>query len=253
MIVTPIKTHILTEKDNSLIAVIDKYITSLPDRSVVAISSNIVSICEGRIVEGDKETRDALIPEEAQWYIPRELNKYSFCYTITRNTLIASAGIDQSNADNKLTLWPNDPQKTVNKVREFLCKKFKLKYVGVIITDSRLQPFRWGVTGICLAHSGFRALNDYRGKLDLFGRPFIMEQASVVECLATTTVLVMGEGAEQTPLATATDLPFVQFQDRNPTQEELDALLISPEEDVFWPLLKNGPWKKGKKVNPKNK
>lgn len=247
MIVTPIKTHVITEKDNSLIAIIDQYITDLKEGSVVAITSNIVSICEGRIVEGDKETRDALIPEEAQWYIPRELNKYSFCFTITHNTLMASAGIDQSNANNKLTLWPSDPQKTVNEVREFLCKKFRLKHVGVIITDSRLQPFRWGVVGISLAHSGFKALKDYRGTEDLFGRPFLMEQASIAECLATTTVLVMGEGAEQTPLATVSDLPFVEFQERNPTQQELAALLISPEEDVYWPLIKDAPWKKGKK------
>src|SRR3989344_1104726 len=191
MQVTPIKTHVITEKDANLLKIIDQYIPDLKEKSVVAITSNIVSICEGRIVEGDKEKRDELVPEESQWYIPRELNAYGFCYTITRNTLMASAGIDQSNADNKLTLWPEDPQKTVNVVREFLCKKFNLKYIGVIITDSRLLPFRWGVVGICIAHSGFKALKDYRGTPDLFGRPFNMEQASMSECLATATVLVM--------------------------------------------------------------
>ena len=66
-----------------------------------------------------------------------------------------------------------------------------------------------------LAYSGFRALNDYVGRPDLFGRPFTVSQADVAGGLAAATVLQMGEGAEQTPIAVLTELPFVQFQDRD--------------------------------------
>jgi len=56
----------------------------------------------------------------------------------------------------------------------------------------------------------------------------------------------MGEGSERTPLALISDLPFVQFQKRNPTPAELRGLKISMKKDLYAPLLKSAPWKKGK-------
>ena len=48
-----------------------------------------------------------------------------------------------------------------------------------------------------------------------------MTKSNVVDALAESAVAVMGEGSEQTPLAIIRDVPFVQFQDRNPTNKEL--------------------------------
>jgi F420-0:gamma-glutamyl ligase len=56
---------------------------------------------------------------------------------------------------------------------------------------------------------------------------------------------MMGEGDEQTPLALLEDLPFVKFQQRNPTDEEIASLRIAREDDIFWPFLRNGSWHKG--------
>jgi len=47
---------------------------------------------------------------------------------------------------------------------------------------------------------------------------------NVADALAAAAVLLMGEGKEQTPLAVLTDLPFVTFQDHNPSPAELAAL-----------------------------
>ena len=55
----------------------------------------------------------------------------------------------------------------------------------------------------------------------------------------------MGEGNEQTPLATIEDVPFVKFQSRNPTKNELNELNILFEDDLYAPLLKSINWKKG--------
>lgn len=104
---------------------------------------------------------------------------------------------------------------------------------------------RWGVTAIALAHSGFNPLKNYIGKPDLFGRNFQFEQINIIDSLASAAALVMGEGAEQTPMSLIYDLPFVEFQDRAPTKEELDKLKISLEEDIYSPILKSAPWKKG--------
>lgn len=57
----------------------------------------------------------------------------------------------------------------------------------------------------------------------------------------------MGEGANQTPLAIVTDIPFVKFQDRNPSREELELLDIDPETDVYGVVLQSAPWLPGGK------
>lgn len=72
-----------------------------------------------------------------------------------------------------------------------------------------------------------------------------MTQANVRDALGAAAVLVMGEGNEQTPLAIIEDLPFVTFQDRDPTEEELVALWISIADDLYAPLLMRAPWQAG--------
>jgi F420-0:gamma-glutamyl ligase len=55
----------------------------------------------------------------------------------------------------------------------------------------------------------------------------------------------MGEADEQTPMAVIEDVPFVTFQERDPTGEELAALRISLEDDLYAPLLTRAPWRQG--------
>ena len=248
MIVTPIKTHKITDQDTSVTDIIDKYITDFPDKSVLGIVAKIVSICEGRIIPVDKANKDKLIEQESQLFTPRDANPWQVSMAIANNSLSASAGIDESNAFGHYVLWPEDPQKSANLIREYLVKKFNIKYAGVVIVDGHTQPFRWGVMGISIAHSGFEAIKWNKGKLDLFGREIKISNQNVCEGLAATASVVMGEAGEQTPLSIITDVPFVDFQDRNPTDEEIKSIKISPEEDLYWPLLKNAPWKKGKKT-----
>ena len=55
----------------------------------------------------------------------------------------------------------------------------------------------------------------------------------------------MGEGSEQTPLAVICDLPFVTFQERDPSPEELRRRWIDVEDDLYAPLLQGVKWHKG--------
>ena len=55
----------------------------------------------------------------------------------------------------------------------------------------------------------------------------------------------MGEAAEQTPIAVVTNVPFVQFQDRVPTAEELHSLNMPIEDDLYAPILACAPWQRG--------
>lgn len=227
--------------------ILEKYVKKLREKSVVAVTSKIVAICEGRFADPKKANRDELIKKEAEPYLPRQTNKYGFTLAVKNNTLIASAGIDESNAAGHFILWPKNAQESANKIRAFLKKKFNLKRLGVIITDSKLSPLRRGLTGLCLAHSGFLALCDYRGKPDIFGRTLKVTLANVAEGLAASAVMIMGEGREQTPLAVIEDIAFVKFQKRNSSKKELKALKISLKEDVFGKILTSVKWHRGKK------
>jgi F420-0:gamma-glutamyl ligase len=71
----------------------------------------------------------------------------------------------------------------------------------------------------------------------------------VRDALAAAAVLVMGEGSEQTPLALIKDLPFIAFQDRDPSPEELAAAAIALEDDLYAPLLTRAPWQRGGKAS----
>lgn len=243
MQVTTIKTKKVSAHDD-LHQILDEGILDLKEKSVVVVTSKIVALCEGRVADPGKISRDELVEFEADYYLPREYNKYGFCLSIKDNTLIASAGIDQSNADGMFVLWPSDSQKVANEIREYLINKFNLKNIGVIITDSHVLPLRWGTHGTALAHSGFLALNNYVGKPDIYGRPLKVSRANVAEGLASAAVVVMGEGSEQTPIAVIDEVDFVQFQDRNPSKEELDFLKINIEDDIYAPLLTAVEWKK---------
>lgn len=246
MKITVIKTHKITPNDCDLTKILDKYLLSFPENSVLAVTSKIVSITEGRFVSMCGASKDELIKQESQFYLPREQSKYNISFAITHNMLAAAAGIDESNGNCHYILWPKDPQRSANDIRGYLKRRFLLKNVGVIITDSKTSPMRWGVTSIALAYSGFAPLKDYIGKKDLFGRKFQFEKLSIIDSLAGAASVVMGEGAEQTPLAVIDDLPFVEFQDRNPSKKELDSLKISIDEDLYGLFLKNVQWKKGK-------
>jgi putative folate metabolism gamma-glutamate ligase len=247
MNVRSIKTRKITAQDRDLYAILDSYLTSLQERSILVITSKIVAICEGRMVRLEEADKETLIAQEADCYLPASASKYRVNLTIKGHLLTPMAGIDESNGNGYYILWPSSPQETANHVRAYLRKRFSLHQVGVLITDSKTTPLRWGVTGIAMAHSGFLALKNYIGEPDIFGRPLHMTKANVADALAAAAVVVMGEGHEQTPLAVIDQVPFVTFQEHDPTPEELEQLHIDIEDDLYAPLLQSVEWIPGSK------
>jgi len=246
MKVTPIKTRLVHANECTTEALIAESIPTLEENTVVVISSKVVALCENRVVDIDGTDKNTLIRQEASLYTPDGFSSYGSSFTITRKTLIRAAGIDESNADNHYVLWPKDPQRSANALRAFLCEQFRVTNVGVIISDSlSVPPMRAGSIGIMLAHSGFTSLQRLAGTKDLFGREFKVAHPAIGSGLAAAANLVMGEGTEQTPIALVSDLPFVTFQPRDPSQEELDETYLSLEEDMYSPFFKLAPWQKG--------
>lgn len=247
MNVKPIKTPKITAKTGSIYDVLDAALPAIEEGSVIAVTSKIVSICEGNVTPRSDIDKEELVVKESNLFLPAALSKYGHHFTITENTLIPMAGVDESNGEGYYILWPKNSQKTANDIRKYLAKKHCLKEIGVIITDSTCQPLRRGSTGIALAHSGFSALNDYIGKPDLFGRPFGVTQSNISGGLAAAAVLAMGEGAEQTPICVLTNLPNVNFLQHDPSREELATTRVILEDDLFAPFLMAVKWHKGDK------
>lgn len=241
---TAIKTPIVGINDD-LFELLAERISSVPEKSVLAVTSKIISYSQGRLVPiktGSREEKHQLVKQEADRYLPSSYSRYDLMLAVKEHTLTVNAGVDMSNAQGHYVLWPENLQQTTNKIWQFIRQTYRVKEVGVIATDSRTWPLRWGVVGTCLAHCGFSQLTDYRGKQDLFGREITMVHVNVAEAMAAAAALEMGEVAEQTPLCLIENIPQIQFQQRPPTAEELAHLDIKLEDDVYGPFLTSVEW-----------
>lgn len=228
MIIKPIKTRIFREGEN-LFDFVAGYFKELPERSVIVVTSKIVALAEQRtVVARGSRTKERLIKKESEIAIP---TKYVWL-TVKDGIVMPSAGIDESNANGKFILLPQDSFKAAKILREKLKKWYKVKNLGVLITDSRTLPLRAGVVGVALGYAGFRGVKDYRNKKDIFGRKFKYSRVDVADSLATAAGLVMGEGNEQQPLALITGAPLT-FCDTIRQKE----LVIAPKDDMYQPLF----------------
>lgn len=250
MIVNAIKTRLVSVGSGDIFALLDESMPKLEEKTVVAISSKVVAICEGRIVPVKSTDKNTLVRQESDYFLPEHMSQYGFSFTITHNTLIPVAGIDESNGNGNFVLWPKDPQASANKIRRHLIKMSGVKHLGVVITDSTARPLHMGTEGVSIAYSGFSALNNYVGKPDLFGRELKVSISNIADALASAAVLVMGEGKEQTPIAVIGDVPSVEFQDHEPSKDELSKYYIHHmKDDMFAPFLQNMGWQKGGRKN----
>lgn len=228
MLIKAVKTSLFLERGD-LEEFIVRHIKKIKDKSVIVVTSKIVALAEGRTAEiKNKKTKEQIIKQESQMAFS---TKYTWL-TIKDGVVMSSAGIDESNANGKLILLPKDSFKTAENLRKFLQKKYHIKNIGVLITDSHLMPLRSGVVAIALGYAGFEGIKDYRGKKDIFGRKFKMSRTNVADSLATASVLAMGEGRELCPLAIIEEAP-VKFCSKVNKNE----LKINPKDDIYGPLF----------------
>ena len=233
MQVKPIKTGIFKEGDD-LVVFIRKHVKTLPERSVLVVTSKIVSLAEKRTaVNKDILTKQTLIQKESDFAMP---TKWTWL-TLKDGLIVSSAGIDESNSPGgKLILLPKDCYKSAEMLRTKLMKLYKVKKLAIVIPDSRTLPLRSGALGVALGYAGMKGLKDYRGQPDIVGRQFRYERAGIVDSVACAATLAMGEGDERQPLAIVTGAPveFTETVDRN-------ELYIALEDDLYLPFLKKIP------------
>jgi len=232
MNIQPIRTRVFTESED-LVQFIVQHVPVLKNGSVLAVTSKIVALAEGSVVRAtSSRAKEAIIRAESEWQRQAKHGKL----TLKDGLLMWNAGVDESNAKGNIVLLPKDSFKVAEQLRRKLTKLYKVKLMGVVITDSRVMPLRAGVVGIALGYAGFKGLRDYRGKKDIFGRKLKFTQTDIADSLATAAVLVMGEGKEQCPLCVIEDAP-VEFSAKVNRKE----LVVAPKDDMYRPLFAKIP------------
>ncbi len=232
-----------------LLGLLDKQEIELQEKDVLVISSKVVALSEGRIVnlsdveitDEVKQVKDAkyvenlgkkgdafkqLVLNEADQFLDGE-NVY---LTLKDKILIPHAGIDLSNTpEGTAIFWPENSFDSAEKLRTFFLKKFKLKELGIVIIDSHCQPLRAGVVGIALGWSGIEGVEDARGEKDLYGKELRVTQKNSADQLASAASLLMGEGGESVPFVLVKKAP-VKFANKKFDQ---NLYFFPIKEDLF--------------------
>ncbi|MBI18227.1 MAG: coenzyme F420-0:L-glutamate ligase [Proteobacteria bacterium] len=145
--------------------------------------------------------------------------------------VLANAGIDASNVGpqepvEQVLLLPKDPDRTARKYRASFLGETGAD-VGVIINDSVGRAWRTGTVSLAIGVAGVKALEDHRGKADLFGVPLKVSEEAVADELASAASLIQGQASESLPVVLIRG--FKQFSD-----EQSAATLVRPlEQDLF--------------------
>jgi coenzyme F420-0:L-glutamate ligase/coenzyme F420-1:gamma-L-glutamate ligase len=191
---------------------------SLVNGDVVVVAQKIVSLSEGRLMrledvevspaadelamETDKDPRLVeLILRESSKVVRKKPG-----VIITKHRLgmvAANAGVDQSNIDHSngkcALLLPENPDRSAEHLR-WAISRATGRGVGVVVCDSMNRAWRLGTIGTAIGSAGITVLDDCRGKRDLHGRELKVTVSNRADAIAAAAVLVMGEGAEQTPV-----------------------------------------------------
>lgn len=145
----------------------------------------------------------------------------------------ANAGVDRSNVDPAapeeefVLLLPVDPDASAARLRQQIWERTGVD-VAVVIVDSHGRPHRMGAVGVAIGAAGLPALQDWRGRPDLFGRPLAHTRVGLADQIASAASLLFGQAAEGVPVVLMRGAPFE-------SQDGCAAELIRPRElDLYW-------------------
>jgi coenzyme F420-0:L-glutamate ligase/coenzyme F420-1:gamma-L-glutamate ligase len=259
--ITPLQSIPLIRQDDDLADIILKSLQGsqiqLEDNDILVVAQKIISKAEGRMVDlatvtpsqraidlAKQTEKDArlieLILQESNEVLRTRIGTIIVEHKL--GFVCANAGIDHSNvspttalsgaiAETKRTeewvlLLPQDPDLSSRKMRDDIQSKTG-KRIGILIIDSHGRAWRNGTVGIAIGVSGLPALEDLRGKPDLFGIELRITQVGVADELAAAASLMMGQAAEGTPVVHVRGFPY-------PLREgSLKELIRPKEQDLF--------------------
>lgn len=228
MKLTAVHTDIFKAREH-LPAFILRRIPQVPEKSVLAVASKLFALWKGEILPYESVSqKEALIRRESSAALKTPLA----WLTIKDGMIMTNAGIDESNADGKLLLLPQDCYAAAEELRRALGAAWGVKDLGVLVTDSMILPLRAGVTAAAVAYAGFKGVKDLRGTPDIFGKKLEVTLVNAADSLAAAAALCMGEGKEQSPLCVIENAP-VEFR----PGADPDEIKYPVENDLYTPLF----------------
>ena len=213
---------------------------------VLVVAQKIVSKAEGRLVRldtvepSDKARRLAARAGKDPRLVEvilsesREVLRVRDNLIIARHRLgmvMANAGVDHSNVEGAegeaVLMLPQDPDASCARLGRALVGNGGC-HVGVIINDSVGRAWRRGQIGTAIGCWGLAALQDLRGRPDLFGRALQVSEAALADQLASLAGLLQGQADEGRPVV------LVRGGFADPAAGGTAADLIRPlEQDLF--------------------
>ena len=232
MQVTGVKSPLIKTSDNLADIFWQLCSDKLANKSVIVITSKVVAVAQGQVVLcKNKANLAKLIKQESKQVLGSTGNWH---LTETEYGLMPNAGIDLSNIpDGQAILLPKDLNNWCNNFLKQIKQKTGFNNLGVLVVDSRVLPLRRGIVGVALAWSGFVGIRDLCGRPDIYGKKLKVSELNIVDCLASSAQLFFGQADEQIPFCIFTDVP-ADFTDK---PQKIDEINISPEEDLYAPLL----------------
>jgi coenzyme F420-0:L-glutamate ligase/coenzyme F420-1:gamma-L-glutamate ligase len=207
-------------------AVLADVLIGLLEGDVVAVTQKVVSKAEGRVVRESGGDRSVWVERESRRIVAR---RGDLVIAETRHGFVcANAGVDASNvAEGWLTLLPEDPDASAERVRETLRERLGVE-VAVVVTDTFGRPWREGLVNVAIGCAGLPAVVDLRGSRDHLGRELEATIVALADEIAAASGLVMGKAA-RVPVAVVRGVEIPA----GIAATGASALVRRPEDDVF--------------------
>jgi F420-0:gamma-glutamyl ligase len=220
--------RLLPPKDD-LLAALGESLPEICDGDVLLIATKVLAIHQGRCVKKTDVAKLDLLRSEADGIGGVVADP---CVTLKGDALVPNAGVDESNGGEYYVLWPQNVEYLLAEIHDSIGRKFHLKNLGIISTDSWVLPMRAGTVGISQGSFGFIPVESCIGQEDLFGRPLGMSKVNIADALAGIAPLIMGEAGESCPVAIVRGVEGIRFS------TERHSNRIAEDSDIFRDLLK---------------
>ncbi|HLM08457.1 MAG TPA: coenzyme F420-0:L-glutamate ligase [Thermoleophilaceae bacterium] len=212
---------------------------------VLVVAQKVVSKAEGRVrrlaaiepgaralelaADHAKDPRlvQAVLDESAELLRARD----GVLVCVTRHGFVcANAGIDRSNSagDDELILLPEDPDASARGLRAGL-EALTGARPAIVVADSFGRAWRLGQTDVAIGAAGIVPLDDWRGRVDAYGRELRVTQIAVADSAAAAADLARTKDSRQ-------PVVLVRGLDRFVTDDDgagAAALRRPAEQDLF--------------------
>ncbi len=194
---------------------------------VLVLAQKIVSKSEGRMVRLRDVTpspraielaqqcgKDARFCEIVLWDTREVLRvREGLIIVETKHGWVcANAGIDRSNvAPHDEEEWvlrlPEDADRSARELRTRL-RETTSRDIGIIISDTHGRAWRNGAIGVAIGVAGLPAVEDLRGRPDLFGYYLQVTTIGLADQIASAASLLQGQADEGRPIIHVRGVPM---------------------------------------------